>query len=60
MPDVVRKMVNERSDLLQEAARLGTFLDCFFFEGERVGCNPVLLRALPELLSHRIPLPGGI
>jgi hypothetical protein len=59
MPDVVREMVNKRSDLLREAVRLGTFLDCFFFEERTLGCNPVLLRALPELLSHLIPLPGG-
>lgn len=42
-------------DLVQGAVILGTLLDCLSFEQGKVIIGPVSKKALPKLLTYRIP-----
>ncbi|KAI1075149.1 hypothetical protein F5B20DRAFT_595305 [Whalleya microplaca] len=55
MPDDIRRTVEMRDHLVQDAVILGTLMDCFFYEDGKVGFNPVALKALPKFLTYRIP-----
>ncbi|KAI0389070.1 hypothetical protein F5Y17DRAFT_156706 [Xylariaceae sp. FL0594] len=61
MSEEVRRSLQERIHLVQDAVLLGTLLDCFYYdipEG-KVGFGEVSLRALPKLLTYRIPFVRG-
>ena len=55
MPDSVRTVLEKNMNLAQDAVILGTLLSVFNFEDGEVGVHDVGLKALPKLLSYRIP-----
>ena len=56
----VGKLFDTDPDVIQIAVTLGTLLDAFQLEGEKVGpYNPVVIEALPKLLTYRIPFVRG-
>jgi hypothetical protein len=60
VPPEVQKVLLANADAIQTAVQLGTLLDTFEEEDGKVGrCNPVALRALPKLLSYRVPFIRG-
>jgi hypothetical protein len=59
MPPEVRKGLEEKMDLVQDAVILGTLPDCFFWEDGHVGCGPVSVKALPKFVTYRIPFVRG-
>ncbi|GAM89463.1 hypothetical protein ANO11243_075010 [Dothideomycetidae sp. 11243] len=57
VPESTRTLCLERPELLQTAMTLGTLFDTFqLYEGKLGLYNPVAVRALPKLLSYRVPL----
>lgn len=59
MPENVRKTLEERTELVQDAVMLGTLLDCFFLDNGQVGVSQIVLKALPKFLTYRVPLLRG-
>jgi hypothetical protein len=59
MPQDVRKGLEEKMDLVQDAVLLGTLLDCFVWEDGKVMCGPVSMKALPKFVTYRIPFVRG-
>ncbi|KAF2462153.1 hypothetical protein BDY21DRAFT_389577 [Lineolata rhizophorae] len=59
MPENIRKMLEKRINLVQDAVILGTLLDCFFFDNGKVGFSQIVLKALPKFLAYRIPFIRG-
>jgi hypothetical protein len=59
MPETVRKVLEKRINLVQDAVILGTLLDCFFIDNGKVGFSQVALKALPKFLTYRMPLIRG-
>lgn len=56
----LRKIVDDNVDAVQTAVTLGTLLDAFQLDEGKIGpYNPVVVNALPKLLSYRIPLVRG-
>lgn len=56
IPADVRALLDTRPDLVQLALTVGTLLDAFQLDGGKVGpYNPVVVEALPKLLTYRIP-----
>jgi hypothetical protein len=55
-----RKTVDSNIDAVQTAVTLGTLLGAFQLDEGKIGpYNPVVINALPKLLSYRIPLVRG-
>lgn len=60
IPADTRKLFNDNPDVIQIAVSLGTLLDAFQLEEGKIGLyNPVVVEALPKLLSYRIPFIRG-
>ncbi|KAI1744370.1 hypothetical protein F4680DRAFT_444399 [Xylaria scruposa] len=59
MPEHVRTILEKRIDLVQDVVILATLLSCFFFEDGKVGAGQVTLKALPKLMTYRIPFVRG-
>jgi hypothetical protein len=59
MLENIRKMLEKRINLVQDAVILGTLLVCFFLDNGKVGCSQVTLKELPMFLSYRIPFVRG-
>lgn len=60
IPAEVRNLIDTNPDVIQIAVTLGTLLDVFQLEEGKIGpCNPVVVEALPKLLSYRIPFIRG-
>lgn len=55
MPEHIRAMLEKRLDLVQDVVLFATLLDCFFFENGKIGVAQVTLKALPKLVTYRIP-----
>ncbi|KAF2970801.1 hypothetical protein GQX73_g2727 [Xylaria multiplex] len=60
MPENIRRILEKRINLVQDAVILGTLLDCFFLENGKVGFSQVTLQALPKLLTYKIPFIRGL
>jgi hypothetical protein len=57
---VTRKVIDENIDAVQTAVTLGTLLDAFQLDEGNIGpYSPVVVEALPKLLSYRIPMVRG-
>jgi hypothetical protein len=57
---VTRKVLDENVDAVQTAVTLGTLLDAFQLDEGNIGpYSPVVVEALPKLLSYRIPMVRG-
>jgi hypothetical protein len=57
---VSRKVLDENIDAVQIAVTLGTLLDAFQLDEGNIGpYSPVVVEALPKLLSYRIPMVRG-
>jgi hypothetical protein len=52
---VTREVLEANIDIAQDAVILGTILDTFFWQGGKVGCGEVSMKALPKYLTSRIP-----
>ncbi|KAF2492472.1 hypothetical protein BU16DRAFT_552085 [Lophium mytilinum] len=60
IPAEVRKSIEENPDIVQIAVTLGTLLNAFRLDDDVIGsCNPVVIEALPKLLTYRIPVIRG-
>ena len=59
MPERVRKMLETRLDLVQDAVILATLLECFYCEGGKVGFGQLTLNVLPKFMTYRIPFIRG-
>jgi hypothetical protein len=59
MPKDAQELIEGHFDLVQEAVIPATFFDCFFFEDGRVGVGEITLKALPKLISYRVPFVRG-
>lgn len=59
MPEVLRDELKTKIDLVQDAVILGTLLDCLSFEEGQVIIGSVSQKALPRLLTYRIPFVRG-
>lgn len=59
MPEYVRAILEKRLDLVQDVVILATLLSCFFFEDEKVGVSQMSLKALPKMMTYRIPFVRG-
>ncbi|KAI0548570.1 hypothetical protein F4679DRAFT_550081 [Xylaria curta] len=59
MPEHIRTILEKRIDLVQDAVILATLLSCFFFEDGKVSFRRVTLKALPKLMTYRIPFVRG-
>ncbi|KAI1127637.1 hypothetical protein F5Y10DRAFT_242335 [Nemania abortiva] len=59
IPEHIRTILEQRIDLVQDAVILATLFSCFFFEEGTVGVADVTLKALPKLMSYRIPQVRG-
>ncbi|RMZ79091.1 hypothetical protein DV738_g3434, partial [Chaetothyriales sp. CBS 135597] len=60
VPQSVRDLFHDQPETVQIAVTLGTLLDAFQLEDGKVGpYNPVVVEALPKLLTYRIPLVRG-
>ncbi|KAK4169913.1 hypothetical protein QBC43DRAFT_329487 [Cladorrhinum sp. PSN259] len=59
MSQKTRGMLENNINLVQDAVILGTLLDVFFWEDGKVGCGQVSMKALPKLLTYRIPQERG-
>ena len=56
-----RRIIDSNIDAVQTAVTLGTLLGAFQLDEGNVGpYNPVVIEALPKLLSYRIPLVRGL
>ncbi|KAF1962797.1 hypothetical protein CC80DRAFT_487265 [Byssothecium circinans] len=57
IPRNVRELFQANPEVVQTAVTLGTLLNAFQLDEGKVGpYNPVVVEALPKLLSYRIPL----
>ena len=55
-----RKVLEDNTDAVHTAVTLGQLLDAFQLDEGKVGhCNPVVVEALPKLLTYSIPLVRG-
>jgi hypothetical protein len=55
-----RKTIDNNIDVVQTAVTLGTLLCAFQLDEGKTGLyNPVVINALPKLLSYRVPLIRG-
>ena len=59
MPADTRDKLEQNFALIQDAVILGTFLDCFSFEDGEVIVGAVSKKALPKLVTYRIPFVRG-
>ncbi|KAI1177708.1 hypothetical protein F4777DRAFT_189769 [Nemania sp. FL0916] len=59
MPTHVRAEIEKQIDLVQDLVILATLFSCFFFEEQKVGVAQVTLKALPKLITYRIPFVRG-
>ncbi|KAJ6188224.1 hypothetical protein N7519_003132 [Penicillium mononematosum] len=59
MPAETRDELRNQIDLVQDAVILGTLLDCLAFEQGKVVIGSVPKKALPKLLTYRIPFVRG-
>lgn len=59
IPTSVREALEKQFELVQDAVILGTLLDCFFLDNGKVGCSPIVLKALPKFLTYQIPQTRG-
>ncbi|KAG8411742.1 hypothetical protein J3458_015327 [Metarhizium acridum] len=60
VPEHIRRVLEENFDAVQTAVMVGTLLDAFeIMDGEVGSCNPVAAKALPKLLSYRVPFIRG-
>ena len=59
MSKETRDKLKAQIDLVQDAVILGTLLDCLSFEQGKVVVGSVSQKALPKLLSYRIPFVRG-
>jgi hypothetical protein len=59
MPAETRDNLENQIDLVQDAVILGTLLDCLSFEQGEVIVGTVSKKALPKLLTYRIPFVRG-
>lgn len=59
MPLNIRDMLKKEGALVQDAVLLGTLLDCFIFEGGKVGFSQVTIKALPKFLTYWLPYVRG-
>ncbi|OCL01238.1 hypothetical protein AOQ84DRAFT_393807 [Glonium stellatum] len=60
IPENVRRLFLANPEAVQTAVTLGTLLDAFQLEEGKIGpYNPVVVEALPKLLTYRIPLIRG-
>lgn len=59
MPANVRDKLKGKINLVQDAVILGTLLDCLSFENGKVIVGEVSKKALPKLLTYRIPFVRG-
>jgi hypothetical protein len=56
-----RKIIDGNIDAVQTAVTLGTLLDAFQLdEGKIALFNPVVINALPKLLTYRVPMIRGL
>lgn len=61
IPADVRKLFDANPDAIQIAVTLGTLLDAFQLDEGKIGpYNPVVIEALPKLLTYRIPFIRGL
>ncbi|KAL8861264.1 MAG: hypothetical protein Q9178_002480 [Gyalolechia marmorata] len=59
-PQSVREFLHANLEAVQFAVTLGTLLDAFQLEEGKLGpYNPVVVEALPKLLTYRLPLKRG-
>jgi hypothetical protein len=55
-----RRVLDENMEAVQTAVTLGTLLDAFQLDEGNIGpYNPVVVEALPKLLTYRIPMVRG-
>ncbi|KAL8908651.1 MAG: hypothetical protein Q9171_005363 [Xanthocarpia ochracea] len=60
IPQSVREFLRANWEAVQSAVTLGTLLDAFQLEEGKLGpYNPVVVEALPKLLTYRLPLKRG-
>lgn len=59
MPADTRDQLKEQIDLVQDAVILGTLMDCLSFENGKVIVGSVSKKALPKLVTYRIPFVRG-
>lgn len=59
MAPKARAALEEKMDLVQDAVILGTLLNAFFFENGKVGCGAETIKALPKLVTYRLPFVRG-
>ncbi|KAL8944295.1 MAG: hypothetical protein Q9211_000635 [Gyalolechia sp. 1 TL-2023] len=60
IPQSVCEFLHANLEAVQSAVTLGTLLDAFQIDEGKVGpCNPVVVEALPKLLTYRLPLERG-
>lgn len=60
IPKNVRRLFRANPEVVQTAVTLGTLLDAFQLEEGKIGpYNPVVVEALPQFLTYRIPLIRG-
>lgn len=60
VPDHVRALLLTNPEAIQTAVTVSTLLGTFeVIDGEVGSCNPVAARALPKLLSYRVPFVRG-
>jgi hypothetical protein len=56
-----RKIIDGNIDAVQTAVTLGTLLDAFQLDEGKIGLfNPVVINALPKLLTYRVPMIRGL
>ncbi|KAL8782678.1 MAG: hypothetical protein Q9213_005186 [Squamulea squamosa] len=60
IPDNVKRIFHDDPEVIQIAITLGTLLDAFQLDDGRVGpYNPVIVDALPKLLTYQFPVIRG-
>ena len=59
MPAESRDSLEKQGDLIQDAVILGTLLDFLSFEQGKVIVGPISKKALPKLLTYRVPFVRG-
>lgn len=59
IPADTRDKLKGQIDLVQDAVILGTLMDCLSWENEKVIVGSVSIKALPKLLTYRIPFARG-
>ena len=59
MPADVRRAVEKKIGLVQDAVMLVTLLEAFYFGNGTAGAGDISVKSLPKFLTHRIPLVRG-